>query len=389
MTHDNDSDNLETQWKGRFPENEIISLLQVNRRLNLAESTSQDFHFGELLDLIGPEHVRHIRLGYSCAQGAEILRDEVAMMCDVKSEEVICTEGTAMALYLLAVELCRPGDEAVIFTPCFPPSRDSLIGSGITVNEIPLGFENGYQVQLTKFKESLSSKTKLVSLATPQNPSGMTADKAVVLEMLDIMATVSPEAFLFIDETYANATYGDSRPEPSFAPLHPMIISGSSVSKAYGAPGLRVGWMTVPDADLRLRLMTAKMNMVISGSPLNEALAALILRNRDTILATRGAMLSEALELVTDWQAHNASQVDWVRPDCGALCCFRLRPEAFDDEQVELFWQRLPELDLQLASGEWFGESNRVFRLGFGYLPIKTLEEALHALRSALQTNGT
>jgi len=385
MMNENDLKNSTgSQWKGRFPENQIISLLQVNRRLNLAESTSQDLHFGELLDLVGYDNVKDIRLGYSSAQGSEILCNEVASMCGVRSDQVVSTQGTALALYLLAVELCRPGDEALIFTPCFPPSRDSLVGSGITLNEVPLKFEDGYQVHLIEFEARLTKKTKLVNLATPQNPSGVATDHDTVLRMLDIMAIAAPDAYLFIDETYANATYGNNQPAASFAALHPRIITGSSVTKAYGAPGLRVGWMTTPDQDLRLRLMTAKMNIVISGSPLNETLAALILRNRDTVLGTRRAMLSQALELVAEWQSRNASRVSWVRPDGGALCCFRLEKRAFNNERVDAFWRKLPKLDLQLASGEWFGETNRVFRLGFGYLPVETLKEALQTLESVL-----
>ena len=305
-------------------------------------------------------------------------------MCGVDSEHVVSTQGTALALYLLAVELCRPGDEAVIFTPCFPPSRDSLVGSGITLNEIALKFEDGYQVQLKEFEDRLTKKTKLVNLATPQNPSGVAAGHDTVLQMLDIMAIAAPDAYLFVDETYANATYGNTQPQASFAALHPRIITGSSVSKAYGAPGLRVGWMTTPDPELRLRLMTAKMNIVISGSPLNENLAALILRNREAVLGPRSAMLSEALELVVDWQTRNASRVSWVRPAGGALCCFRLEEKTFSDERVDAFWRKLPVLGLQLASGDWFGETSRVFRLGFGYLPIEILNEALQTLESVL-----
>lgn len=297
------------EWKGRFPENEIISLLQINRPLNLAESTSQDLHFGELLELVGYDNVKNIRLGYSSAQGTEILCEEVASLCGVSSEHVVTTQGTALALYLLAVELCRPGDEAVIFTPCFPPSRDSLVGSGIAVIETPLQFEDGYQVHLQEFEARLTTKTKLVSLATPQNPSGVATNRETVLQMLDIMNFAAPDAFLFVDETYANATYGSTQPTASFAALHPRIITGSSVSKAYGAPGLRVGWMTTPDPELRMRLMTAKMNMVISGSPLNETLAALILRNREAVLGPRSAMLGEALAIVADWQLRNAAKV--------------------------------------------------------------------------------
>ncbi len=94
------------------------------------------------------------------------------------------------------------------------------------------------------------------------------------------MRRLAPEAYLFIDETYRDATYGDEPLPGSAALLGPRVITGASVSKAYGAPGLRVGWLTVRDAGLRERLTIAKMNTVISCSPLDETLAAVVIENR-------------------------------------------------------------------------------------------------------------
>lgn len=370
---------------GRFPKNEIISLLQVNRRLNLAESTSQDLYFDDLIDLVGYENVKGLRLGYGSPQGAEILRDEVGQMCGISPDHVLATQGTALALYLLSLELCRPGDDVILFTPCFPPSRDTLIGGAVALTELALTFENGFQVDLVEFERCLTKITKFVSIATPQNPSGVATACQVIFEMLEIMGRVSPDAYLFIDETYANASYGKNQTAASFAGDHPKIITGSSVSKAYGAPGLRVGWMTTPDDDLRERLITAKMNIVISGSPLDETLAGLLLRKREAVLAPRRVMLGDAIKLVADWQMRNQAYLSWVRPDGGALCCMRLKEDTISDAGVRQFWQMLPDKELQLATGAWFGESERVFRLGFGYLPLNVLPEALTALEDVLK----
>jgi hypothetical protein len=72
--------------------------------------------------------------------------------------------------------------------------------------------------------------------------------------------------------------------------------------------------------------------------------------------------------------------IEWVKPDGGALCCLRLSPEAFDDARVARFWLALPEAQLQIGDGAWFGESSAVLRLGFGCLPIDVLSDALSAL---------
>ena len=82
--------------------------------------------------------------------------------------------------------------------------------------------------------------------------------------------------------------------------------------------------------------------------------------------------------------AAKRNRVDWVRPDGGAMCCIRLRPDTFDDPAVQRFWAALPELDLQLGVGEWFAESARIARLGFGYLPLDRLAPALDQLTHAL-----
>ncbi|WP_367645787.1 pyridoxal phosphate-dependent aminotransferase [Paenarthrobacter ureafaciens] len=372
------------EWNGRFPYNDIITLLEVNRPFNLAESTSQDLTLGELLDLPGLENIRELKLGYGKSAGAVELREAIAEAWKVPAEQIITTQGTALGLFLLAFELCRPGDEAILATPCFPPSRDSLIGAGVTVHEVPLTFDTGYRVDLAAIKSHLSAKTKLVSIASPQNPSGVQTTREEIQSILALLDEEAPAAILFVDETYREAAYGDESAMESVASLDPRIVTGASVSKALGAPGLRTGWLTVADPDLRARLTIAKMNIVISGSVLDEALAAALLRNREGVLAARRHLLSGALEELSAWCDSEKDHLEWVRPDAGALCCMRLRSDVFDEGAVTRFWDILPDYDLQLASGAWFGESSRVFRLGFGYLPSDRLGPALTALSAAM-----
>jgi aspartate/methionine/tyrosine aminotransferase len=376
------------EWRGRFPHNEIISLLDINRPFNLAESTSQDLTLGDILGFAGLENIRDLKLGYGTSAGAVALREAIADACRVPAEQIITTQGTALGLFLLAFETCRPGDEAVLATPCFPPSRDCLLGAGVKVHEVKSSFENGYRLDLGQIDESLSLKTKLVSIASPQNPSGIQTSRADIERLLVLLERRSPEAILFVDETYREATYGDNAVADSFAGPDPHIVTGASVSKALGAPGLRTGWLTVADADLRSRLTIAKMNTVISGSVVDETLAGGLLRHKESVLAPRRQMLAGALEELTVWCAGERKRIEWVRPDAGALCCLRLRSDAFDDAAVSRFWDVLPRHDLQLASGAWFGESKRVFRLGFGYLPLGRFKPALSALSVALDAAG-
>ncbi|MEQ1697267.1 MAG: pyridoxal phosphate-dependent aminotransferase [Hyphomicrobiaceae bacterium] len=372
-------------WAGRFPPNDIITLLDVNRRFNLAESTAQDLTFGELIELAGGiSTVSDLKLGYGSSAGLLRLRQAIAKQSDIAADEVIATQGTALGLFLLAFELARPGDEVVITTPCFPPSRDTLVGTGVTLREARLSFDDGYRVTASAIEPHLSDKTRLVSLASPQNPNGVCTSIGEITAVLEIMRRKSPRAYLFVDETYRDASYGNAAPLPSAANLDARVITGASVSKAHGAPGLRTGWLTVRDPELRQRLIVAKMNLVISGSPLDETLAAAILEKRESILAPRRKLLSEGVAITADWVEREARYVEWVKPGAGALCCIRLRTTVFDAAGVNRFWALLPQAELQLGGGTWFGETSSVFRLGFGYLPIKELPKALDALSSVL-----
>jgi aspartate/methionine/tyrosine aminotransferase len=376
---------LKSNWQGRFPRNEIISLLDINRRYNLAESTAQDLTFGELLELAGGvTALSNLKLGYGSSAGLAHLRDGVAALTGVGPDQVITTQGAALGLFLLALELCHPGDEAIIVTPCFPSSRDSLAGVGVTLRECRLTFDGGYRLTADQLEPLLNERTKLVSIASPQNPNGVRVSLAELGSILELMRAKAPGARLFVDETYRDATYGDEPLPLSAATLDDAIITGASVSKAHGAPGLRVGWLTVREPELMERLAVAKMNIVLSGSTLNESLAAAILDNRETILAGRRDLLAKGLSTVAAWIENQKGLVDWVRPEGGALCCLRLNPDVFDLAGVDRFWAALPKADLQVGDGAWFGESSAVLRLGFGYLPMEILPNALDALSETI-----
>jgi len=376
----------ESGWQGRFPRNEIISLLDVNRRYNLAESTAQDLTFGEIMNLAGGvAALSELKMGYGSSAGLPRLRAGIAAFTGVQPEEVITTQGTALGLFMLAFELCRPGDEAIIATPCFPPARDSLVAAGVALRECRLTFDRGYQLTAALLEPLLNERTKLVSIASPQNPSGVRTTPTEIKAILELMRIKAPAARLFVDETYRDATYGDEPSPQSAATLDDAIITGGSVSKAHGAPGLRVGWLTVRDSRLRERLAIAKMNIVISGSPLDETLAAAILDNREKILSVRRSLLANGLSKVATWINNQKGSVDWVKPDGGALCCLRLNPDAFDVAGVDRFWSALPKSELQIGDGAWFGESSAVLRLGFGYLSIDVLPAALDALSGAIE----
>jgi aspartate/methionine/tyrosine aminotransferase len=365
----------------RFVRNDIISLTGTAPRHDLAESVGPDLRLAELLGTDAGE----LRLGYGTAAGDPELRAALAAQHGVASDDVVITVGGVHALFLSAYILCGRGEEAIVATPVFPPARDVLVSVGATLRTVPLHFDEGYRLDPAKLIAMLSPRTRLVSLASPQNPSGVAIPHKCMTDVLVAMAARCPGAFLLIDETYRNAVYGENAIAPSAALLGANIIVTGSLSKCHGAPGLRVGWAIVRDHALREQLVLGKFSTVISNSPVDEMLGLRVLRDAEPIIAARRTHLAEGLARTATWVERNASLVEWVRPDAGALCCVRLRQNRFDDAAVAQFYAALGRLDARVGNGSWFGEEPRVFRLGFGLLAIDELETALDVLTIALQ----
>jgi aspartate/methionine/tyrosine aminotransferase len=368
----------------RFPRNDIIALTRETPRHDLAESVGPDLR---LADLVGSgEAWPELVLGYRPAAGDARLRQLIADQHGVQADEVVTTIGGMHALFLLAFILCERGDEAVITAPVFPLARNVLNAVGAELRTLPLGFDSGYQPDLAALRRLLSPRTRLVSLASPQNPSGVAIPAQTLREIVAMMDAVCPQAFLLVDETYREAAYGDDAVRESAVALGPKVVSVASLSKCHGAPALRLGWAITRDPDLREQLLLGKFNTVICASPLDEALALKLLDRRDAVLAERRRHLADGLAATAAWVQAQARCVEWVRPDAGALCCVRLKPGAFPDAAaVARFYAELSAQGARVGNGHWFGEDDRVFRLGFGLLALPQLDAALAAAGRALQ----
>ena len=366
----------------QFIKNDIVSLVGDAPLHDLAESVGPDLRLGELLG--ADSSWQETRLGYATAAGAPALRAAIADFHGVDAEDVVVTVGGVHALFLLGYILCGRGEEAVIATPAFPPARDTLKSVGAKLHELPLWFRDRYQLDPGTLARLLSPATRLVSLASPQNPSGVAIPRAVLQEVISVMSARCPHAFLLLDETYRCAVYGDDAPVPSAVTMSPQVVVTGSLSKCHGAPGVRIGWAITRNAALREQLVVGKFSTVISNSAVDEMVGLRILRQADEIIGGRRQRLHEGLARTAAWVERNAALVEWVQPDAGALCCIRLRPDAFDGAAVARFYAGLSSRNARVGHGSWFGDEPRVFRLGFGLLAPQELDAALDVLTATL-----
>jgi aspartate/methionine/tyrosine aminotransferase len=372
----------------RFPPTPITRLVDEAPRYNLGESYCQELTLDELLGshgTNGADRLAQVRLGYRTSAGERELRRLIAANAGVADDQVLVTSGAASALFLLGLLFGDGYQEIVVVQPCFPPTLAALRGIGARVVTAQLRFEDRYRLDLPTLSDRLNSRTRLVMLSSPQNPSGVVFSQAEIEQLLAMMSRFCPDALLLVDEVYRESVYGHAPVPASFASLSPRVVTCASLSKSHGAAGLRIGWLTVQDQELYDQLRLAKFNAAISCGALDEVLAVELLRRAESLLGPRCAFLAEALAVVGAWVKSQRGMVRWVRPDAGAICCIQLDPAAFGQSGVRRFYAALDDRQTSVAPGEWFGDRPNVFRLGFGYEPMDKLKTGLEMISDALR----
>jgi aspartate/methionine/tyrosine aminotransferase len=247
-----------------FPTSVMTALVDAPVRYDLAESTCPPVRVDDLVD---PAALADIALGYGTSRGDADLRNLIAADTGVGADRVLLTIGGMHAMFLLVQTVCGPGDRMLLPSPYFPPARTIPEALGVPVDVVPLSFDEGYRLPLDRIAAALTPHTRLVSLASPQNPSGIRLTDDEVRAVPTVVADRAPDAVVLVDESFRESTYGAAPAPPSFAPASPRIVTCSSLSKAHGAPGLRIDWLTVTDPDLLGRLREARFQTTSRAPP--------------------------------------------------------------------------------------------------------------------------
>jgi capreomycidine synthase len=280
---------------------------------------------------------------------------------DGDPERVMAANGSSEALFLVLSTLLRPGDEVVVQEPAYH-SLVSIAGAmGCQVRAWPLRFEDGFRPDLDELEALLSGRTRMVVVNFPHNPTGVSLDADAAARLVDLVAGTG--AYLLWDAAFADLSY-DRPPLPDASTRYERAITFGTLSKAFGLPGLRVGWCFAPpdvlDGCVQLRDYTT-----LALSPVVELFALHAVRHADVLLAPRLAQARESRDVLREWVHGHDDRVAWVRPD-GGVTAFPLLRGVPD---VERFCDRLMgEHRVLLVPGTCFGRPGHV-RLGFGVRP--------------------
>lgn len=348
-----------------------------NIKNNLSESSVTDASL-KSLELEIPD----LTLLYNEHRGNTALRRLISKDAEVEHNDVLTTSGAAGALFIIATSQLGPGvagNHLVVVRPNYATNLETPKAIGCDVSHIEVTFEAGFQLDLDAVASSIKSSTRLVSVTCPHNPTGTSMSLKALKQLVAL--TKERNVLLLVDETYRDICYVDKLPVA--ASLGDHVISVSSLSKSFGMPGLRIGWIITRNKALQETFLAAKEQISISGSVIDEWVAERVLSEREKILSRTQKEMSERLSIVEAW-IESEDAVEWVKPTGGVVCFPRIKkdpPGGWDK-----FYQRLlSEYGTYVGPGHWFGLPDNYFRLGYGWPTRDELTAGMNAISSALK----
>lgn len=324
---------------------------------NLAESSVRDVLFKDLnlrldeLVICYGDHIGNPAL-------RELIADEHT---GITAGDVLLTVGAAGALFIIQTALLTKNDHLIVVRPNYATNIETPRAIGCNITFIDLAFEDSYTLHIEAVKAAIRPNTKLISITTPHNPTGT----AVRLETLQQLCTLAEEhnCYLLADETYRNLSFATL--PPLAASISNKAISVSSMSKAYGIPGIRLGWLITKDAVLQNRFLAAKEQIHICNSVIDEEICYQYLQKKDNYFKAIKQEVKYCLDRLEEWISHHR-HLEWVKPSGGVVCFPRFKQKAYID--IEKFYTTLlQQYKTYVGPGHWFEQPKTSFRLGFGW----------------------
>jgi aspartate/methionine/tyrosine aminotransferase len=354
-----------------------FSRWEFSARYHLTASDAQTISVAELLELAdddGRERWESLGLGYTETRGLPALREEIAGTYDVVvPEDVMCFAGAEEAIFLAMHALLEPGDHAIVLTPNYQ-AAETIPLSICEVTGVALNEEDNWSLDVDAVEKALRPNTKVVSVNFPNNPTGAVPD----LQAWRLLVRLCDErgVTLFSDEVYRGLEL-DRQSLQQAADLSTSAISLNVMSKAYGLPGLRIGWIACRDRSLLDKLERAKHYTSICNSAPSEILALIGLRARDRLLERNRRIVADNLPLFADFFGRFPELFEFAPPQGGCVCF----PRYLGSDGVEAMCSDLVEqagvllLPSSIYSSELTATPTDRFRVGVGRLgPQEALE---------------
>ncbi len=349
---------------------------EFRAELMLSSSDCESLSVSDLLALEpdAEDRLRSLRLGYTEVPGSLELRSAVAThYADTQPDDVVALAAAEEGIFVAYHALLGPGDHAIVETPCYGSALEVARSTGADVSTWQRRASDGWSYDLDELESLLRPDTRLLYVNSPHNPTGSQMPREVQERVVELAR--ERDVVLFSDEVYRGLEHDLGRRLPAACDLYDRAISLGAVSKAYGLPGLRIGWLACRDATLRRQIVDMKLYTTICSSAPSELLVALALRHASTIVERNRLLVLGNLPLVDDFVHRRAGLLSWVRPVAGPIGFARV---ALDGDVYAWCERVATDCGVLLLPGSVYGVPDHV-RLGFGRTNLPEALERLDA----------
>ena len=365
-----------------FEMERFMSKFEQEVDYNLSESGVHPMLLRELL-ADAPEYMEHLMntdLNYPYVNGTPELRENIAALYrGATTDNVLVTVGAIEANYIATRTLLTAGDEIVIMLPNYMQIWGIAKNHGLRIRTFHLREDNGWAPDLAELNEAVTPDTKMIAVCNPDNPTGYAFTEA---EMDAIVAAAERVgAWILADEVYRGAERTVEEQTPSFFGRYDRVVAMGSMSKAYGLPGLRIGWVAGP-ADTLDEIWARHEYTTISATMLSNKLAAIALSPevRPRIIERTRDYIRKGYPVLQKWMESHKETFSFVPPHAAAITFVRYHLGINSTD----FTERLrKEKSVLIVPGDHFGMDHFV-RISFG-LPHDYLTAALDRVHDLIE----
>lgn len=365
-----------------FEMERMMSLFEQNVNYNLSESGVHPVRLDALLEdhPTALSDLLETEINYPHVNGNPELRDVIAQTYNgATRDNILVTVGAIEANYLAIRTLLNPGDEIIVLRPNYMQIWGIAKNHGLNVKTFALKEDEGWAPDLDELAAKLTVNTRLIAVCHPNNPTGRAFTEAEMHQVVALAARY--DCWLLADEVYRGAERASDVVTPSFYGLYDKVIAIGSMSKAYGLPGLRIGWVAAPKGLLD-QMWARHEYITISATMLANKLAAIALspKTRTKLLARTRTYIRTGFPVLQSWMDRHPGMFSLRAPDASAVAFIKYNLEI----NSSAFIQRLiEEKSVLIVPGDHFGW-DRYVRISFG-LPPDYLTAALDRIAELIQ----
>ena len=361
-----------------------FSRWEFRARYHMTASDAESISLRDLLAMATPEEREEFEglwLGYTETFGAPDLRDTIASLYENRNaDEVLCFAGASEGIFVANSVILDKDSHAIVVTPNYQ-SHETLPLAICDATGVPLDPDDGWSLDIDRVADAIRPNTRLVTINFPHNPTGAILPPDRYQALIELCRKNG--IYILHDEIFKGLGPAGTKFLPYVADLYERGLSLGVMSKSYGMPGLRIGWITCADGEILSKMERMKHYLSICNSGPSERLAKIALTNRDRLLARNCSIIDENLPKWDAFFEGYPELFDWRRPDGSCMAFPRYRGA----DGVESFCRSLVEESgvLFLPGTIYRSDLSKTpgdrFRLGFGR---KGLDAGIAALDAHL-----